>query len=254
MSQTCPSRYQLAAFDAGDARTPALASHVGSCARCGGVLAELAESRRDLLGEDPTFASTQAARRILAAADERRAARRSRWLPRWVGLAVLPAAAALVLVLSTRQMVTPPDSSNRTKGALVMEVFCKRGDSVFAVNEGADFFPGDRLRFAYTKDQPGFLTVFSVDDTGQISPYYRDAVLGSVQVGAGAKVMLPESVELDSHRGWERIFALWSPRPVDDDAIRRAVSGALASADGDVRRAGRLDIEAEQVSYLLRRP
>jgi len=58
----------------------------------------------------------------------------------------------------------------RAKGALLVEAFCKRGDSVFPVKDGDDFVAGDRLRFAYTKDQAGVLLVFGVDDAGRLSP------------------------------------------------------------------------------------
>jgi hypothetical protein len=66
--------------------------------------------------------------------------------------------------------------------------------------------------------------------------------------------MLPESVELDDHHGWERIFAIWTPAPLGEDAIRSAVAAALAGVQGDIRQTSRLPLEAEQVSFLLRRP
>jgi hypothetical protein len=66
--------------------------------------------------------------------------------------------------------------------------------------------------------------------------------------------MLPESVELDDHHGWERVFALWTPAALADDMVRTAVAEALAAGKGDIRQAASLPVEAEQVSFLLRRP
>jgi hypothetical protein len=87
-----------------------------------------------------------------------------------------------------------------------------------------------------------------------VFPYYRDDVLAGVSAPAGSEVMLPESVELDDHHGWERVFALWTPAAMGEHVIRTAVAEALAAGNGDIRQAARLPVEAEQVSFLLRRP
>lgn len=141
------------------------------------------------------------------------------------------------------------------KGSFIVEAFCKRGEEVFVVADGAEFLQGDRLRFAYTKDKPGSVLIFGVDDDGTIFPYYEDARLQGMDAQAGSKVMLPGSVELDSHHGWERIFALWSSTTVDEEKVRAAVTAGLHTAEGDIRRLRTLDLEGvEQVSFLLRRP
>jgi hypothetical protein len=98
------------------------------------------------------------------------------------------------------------------------------------------------------------LLVFGVDDAGRLFPYYRDDALAGVIAPPGSEVMLPESVELDDHHGWERVFAVWTPDTLGQDAIRTAVAQALAAVEGDIRQAARLPVQAEQVSFLLRRP
>ncbi len=141
------------------------------------------------------------------------------------------------------------------KGSFIVEAYCKRGEEVFSVADGADFLEGDRLRFAYTKDKPGTVLIFGVDDDGTVFPYYEDARLQAIEAQAGAKVMLPGSIELDSHQGWERIFALWFPTALDEEVVRGAVVAGLRTAEGDIRRLRTLDLEGvEQVSFLLRRP
>jgi hypothetical protein len=144
----------------------------------------------------------------------------------------------------------------RAKGGLAFEVYAKRGDRVFRVEDGADLLAGDRLRFAYTKPAAGHLMVFGVDDRGELFPYYEDGKLVSIAVAAGAQVMLPGSVELDAHKGWERVFAVWSEAAPDATAVRAAVREALAGAGGDLRKVTRLGLgpEIEQASVLLRRP
>jgi hypothetical protein len=96
--------------------------------------------------------------------------------------------------------------------------------------------------------------IFSVDDRGEVFPYYEEGALKSLQVGAGAQVLLPGSVELDGHSGAERFYALWSERPIDASSVRAAVSAAMVG--GGLAQSGRLGVGAdvEQVSYLVRRP
>jgi hypothetical protein len=122
------------------------------------------------------------------------------------------------------------------------------------VSDGQDFLEGDRLRFAYTSDRAGYLQVFGVDDQGKIFPYYPETTLEGFHVEAGAKIFLPDSVQLDDHQGWERIYALWSETQLADNVVRRAVVTGLAAVENDIRRVTALDLPVEQVSLLLRRP
>lgn len=245
----CPSRLELSRWEAQpeNERPAELGGHVGACDRCAAVVADIGSARAFLLGADPALSSLRAARAILATAQERRP--RRRWL-RWLApIALVPATAALLI------LARPALHGGATKGRLIVETYCKRGETVFPATDGADFLPGDRLRFAYSQDRAGFLLILGVDDQGQVFPYYdREDALVSGQASPGAKVFLPGSVELDEHHGWERVFVLWSESPLSDAAVRAAVTQALAMAHGDVRRATALDLPVEQVSLLLRRP
>jgi hypothetical protein len=260
----CVSHLELLRWEARPEaeRSPDASDHLRTCARCAAALAELELARQELLGVDPHAQSLVAARAILARVAERR---RKAWWRFVVPLALTPVAAAAMLLLLVTRGAPAPDTTVsgaarhvagtvRAKGTLVVEAFCKRGESVFPVKDGDDFVAGDRLRFAYTKDQAGVLLVFGVDDAGRLFPYYRDDALAGVVAPPGSEVMLPESVELDGHHGWERVFALWTPDTLGQDVIRRAVADALAAVEGDIRQAARLPVQAEQVSFLLRRP
>jgi hypothetical protein len=227
---------------------------VGACGRCSAIVAEIDEARSLLLGDNPADRSVRAARAILDIVNQRRT--RRTWLRFLAPVLLVPAAAAVLLFV--KPTLNPLGHGNRLgstiKGRLIVETYCKRGESVFPAVDGGDFVAGDRLRFAYTQDRPGFLLVFGVDDQGRIFPYYQEQRLTGVAVAAGARVFLPGSVELDSHSGWERIFAVWSEEPLADDSVRSAVATVLSAAGGDIRHATVLDLPVEQVSLLLRRP
>jgi len=250
MSEACPSRFEIARVEA--AGGAGHEAHLAGCARCRLVRAEIGDARRELFGDDAAAAARAAARSLVAAAAARRRGARNRpWAIVALGAAFPAALAAMALAL----WVAPARRSPvRAKGDLGVEVYCKRGAEVFPAQDGGDFLAGDRLRFAYTIGEAGYLVVFSVDDAGAVFPYYPARDLGGVPVAAGEKVLLPGSIELDAHRGWERAYVLWSRAPFDERALRAKVGDSLRTAGGDVRRATRLSVDWPQASYLLRRP
>jgi hypothetical protein len=242
----CPSRLELSRWEAHpEPERPAeLVSHVCTCSRCSAVLDDISAARSLLLGADPADTSE--------AVQQRRS--RLRWL-RWLAPAFLVPATAALLLVARPVLRSHGDSTGiAIKGELIVETYCKRGDKVFPAMEGGDFLAGDRLRFAYSNYRPGYLLVFGVDDQGKVFPYYEERALVGVLAEAGAHVFLPGSVELDNHRGWERIFALWAETQFTDDVVRAAVGAALSATDSDVRRMTALDLPVQQVSMLLRRP
>jgi hypothetical protein len=245
----CPSRLELSRWEAEPepVRPVDFVSHVEGCARCSAILGDIESARSLLLGTDPAETSARAARVILAAVQERRS--RRRWLRFLAPALLVPAAAALLLLVRPRI-----EALDQVKGELVVETYVKRGAKVRLAVDGQDFLEGDRLRFAYTSGHAGYLLVFGVEDQGKIFPYYHDAALEGMYVEAGARILLPGSVELDNHRGWERIYAIFSDRQLPDDVVRRAVEAGLAAAGNDIRRLTALDLPVGQVSLLLRRP
>jgi hypothetical protein len=252
----CPSRLEISRWEASPEteRPVELADHVAACPRCSALMAEIGEARSLLLGSDPAEASTRAARAILECVRERRHSRR--WWRLLVPALLVPAVAALLVIgkPALLGLNATGHSAQAIKGELLVEIFCKRGDAIFPAMDGGDYLEGDRLRFAYSKERPGYLLVFGVDDSGTVFPYYDEHALVGVHAEAGGRVLLPDSVELDGHKGWERIFVLWSETQFADDAMRSAVSRTLSGVDNDVRRMTTLDLPVAQVSMLLRRP
>ena len=254
----CPSRLEISRWEPfPETERPAeLAKHVAACPRCAAMMAEISEARSLLLGGDPAEASARAARAILECVRERRSRSLGRWWRLLVPALLVPAVAALLVIgkPALLGLRSTGHSTQAVKGELLVEIFCKRGDAIFPAVDGGDFLEGDRLRFAYSKERPGYLMVFGVDDNGRVFPYYDEQALVGVRVEAGGRVMLPDSVELDGHKGWERIFVLWSETQFADDAMRLAVSRTLSGVDSDVRRMTTLDLPVAQVTMLLRRP
>jgi hypothetical protein len=252
----CPSRLELSRWEAHPEpeRPTEFVVHVQGCRRCTAVLEDISSARSLLLGANPAEVSARAARNIMEVVQQRRS--RRRWLRFLAPVFLVPAVAALLLVVRPAMHSHGQGDSAETgiKGGLIVETYCKRGDKVFPAVEGGDFLAGDRLRFAYSSDKAGFLVVFGVDDQGRVFPYYEEQSLVGVRVEAGAHVFLPGAVELDNHRGWERVFALWAETQFANDVVRAAVGAALSGANSDLHRMTALDLPVQQVSMLLRRP
>ncbi|HEY0709699.1 MAG TPA: hypothetical protein VGG33_23000 [Polyangia bacterium] len=259
----CPSFLALARWEASPGGETG--DHVAGCARCTARVDELRADRTALLGSDPHESSRRAARQILASFNTRSA--RSRWAEVWrrrVGFA-LPAFAALALfvVLGQRSSLIGASLSDagqepavRAKGALWFEMYRLRAPSgvVEIARDGDEYRGGDRLRFEYSTAAPGYLFVVGVDDEGAVFPYYPDDGSAGLPVKTSTRAMLSDSIELDGHQGFERIFALWSPRPITLAAVRAATAQALTTAGGDLRRVDQLPLDVDQATRLLRRP
>ncbi|HEY0713951.1 MAG TPA: hypothetical protein VGF45_14820 [Polyangia bacterium] len=258
----CPSFLALARWEASG--TGDIADHVAGCARCTDRLADLRTDREVLLGSAPTENARRAAREILATSHAA-GTRESLWevLRRRAGI-VLPAFAAVGLLaiflqrapLPTAPAIDADRTAERAKGALLFEMYRQREPNgpVEIARDGDQYQPGDRLRFEYSTSAPGYLFVVGVDDTGAVFPYYPDDSSPGIPVKIARRAMLSDSIELDGHRGTERIFALWSPRPIPGATVQSAVAEALRAAGGELEKIERLPIDADQATRLLRRP
>jgi hypothetical protein len=262
LRQGCPSFLALARWEStgsGD-----VGEHIATCSRCSQRVAELRTDRDDLLGAAPGDSARRAARAILIAASANDT--RERFWEVWRRRAsfALPAFAALGLFAIFVQRTSLQDhpaidaarSEDRAKGTLLFEMYRQRerGGAVEVAHDGGQYRAGDRLRFEYSTAAPGYLFVVGVDDSGAVFPYYPDDGSPGIPVKTAQRAMLSDSIELDEHKGIERIFALWSPRPISRHSVQAAVAEALRTADNNLEKVERLPIDADQATRLLRRP
>jgi len=229
-------------------------AHVLSCDVCTTRRRSIETARAALLARVPAedFARATLAR---SAAEERStsagSARRAKVL-RWSVTGGALAVAAACLLWIQRPVPLAPSEGIRFKGTAALEVFVKRGQRVATVHDGEALAAGDQLGFVYTLSEPRHLLLLSIDDTGAISRYYPvDA--GSRALPAGARVQLELAVELDGHRGEERLVALFADTPLDENAARRAL-GAAFQRDGGLTTLEAIDVPAQQASVWFRKP
>jgi hypothetical protein len=241
-----PPRHRIeelvAGRDDGELRT-----HVDACAECTKRVQALEQARASFLRRrDPIqFA------RVVVARREAASRARPRLPGRWASLAL--AAAAAVCFLWVRR--DAPDAI-RLKGGRSLQAFVQRDGRPVALEDGQPLKEGDRLAFTYSLSEARHLLLLSIDDTGAITRYYPvDADHGAL--APAARAQLPLGVELDAHRGEERLVALFSREPLDEarakDALRNALRAAQAQGRG-IASMTTLAVPAEQASVWFKKP
>lgn len=236
-----PPRHQLEALLADTAHAPELRAHLAVCEHCSARVRNMEGSRAAFLRE---HSASDFARKVMAARPPRR--------PRYVWAAAvggaLTLAAAVLLMLRE-----PREAAIRYRGAAVsMQAYVQHGTGVHVLHDGEVLAGGTQLAFAYTLSEPQHLLLFGIDDAGAITRYFPDgSIAQSSALPAGAKRQLPVGIELDARRGQERLIALFSAEPLDQDTAR----GALESAWRQMRERGKgisepfeLELRAKQIS------
>ena len=237
----------LGALAADDAAR--LDAHLRACERCRAVVArERAEHLRfvrDVLprGPRPPDARTGPPDQM----GELGRRRRRRWL---VATPLLAAAAALLVYLDARR----PDAADLVaKGGPALVAYARHAGEVHVVRDGETLHPGDQLRFAVVPDHR-FLLIASIDGAGQVSVYFPFNGSESGAISTHVRTELPGAVTLDETLGPERVFALFSARPISSSIVAAALRdiGASPGSADAIRRARHLPVAADrQVSVLL---
>ncbi len=187
------------------------------------------------------------ARQVAARRSEKRQARR------WFGPAALFVAAAAALLLVWLRS----EPAIRYKGGHSFQVFVQQHGAPELLADGQALAAGDQLAFAYSLSEPRYLLLLSIDDTGEITKYYPVDAASESPLRPAARAPLSVGVELDAHRGEERLVALFSREPLDEarvrDALRAALQEARAHGPG-IANMGALALHAEQTSVWFRKP
>jgi hypothetical protein len=219
VSNLALDQYLIGELPAGERET--LSTHLAGCRTCADVYAALA-TEQARFAERPlaTLAADALAR------TQRPSAGMARWLRRLAipSLALCTGAAALVL------MARPTDGI-RTKGSFSLSAYVLHPERSVTggAHLGEALHPGDRLQFRYNGLKGGYLTVVSVDDSGEVSVYYP-AGGAAAPVEPGRDVALPSAVELDGTLGREVVLAVRCDQPVAVADVVRAARQAAEAA------------------------
>jgi hypothetical protein len=133
-----------------------------------------------------------------------------------LGAAVLVAARHPGLPEAPTPAAPPAAGPHGIKGVPGLRLIARRGEAVFEVTPGGTLQTGDALRFVLEPVGRPYLLIASLDGQGKASIYHPFGGSSSARVAPDQLVEAPAgSVVLDSARGPERVFALWSSQPLD---------------------------------------
>jgi hypothetical protein len=158
----------------------------------------------------------------------------------WVLMACAAAASAVLvmLVLWWPGEPRPPEEGIRTKGAVRLLVFRKKGEAFEPTASGERFSPGDVVKFGVSVPAEGHLMVLGVEADGEryvAFPADGSELSRPVQATTGPGEALPGAVELDDSMGEERLHLVFCKGPFDARQVGRAADGGLLVPGGCLR-------------------
>jgi hypothetical protein len=161
------------------------------------------------------------------------------WIFRPGGLAALGAAALVAIAVTL--FMRPPEPTEVFRGSIDIELHLVR-DGV-AQQQGAlvRARAGDRLQFLITTPADGSLSIFDLQDDGELTEWMAPREVRGLQP-------VDFAVMLDDYAGSERVYIIFSDDPVGRSDVERAlqstydrpladldaVPGLLAGSDGRV--------------------
>jgi hypothetical protein len=177
-----------------------------------------------------------------------------RWKAWIVPLALAPAlAVALVLAVPGRLGLPVPSGHDAygIKGAATLRVFALRDGAVSQVSSGEALAAGDQLRFQIEPAGARYVLIVSVDAQGTVGVYLPFEGTESAVVDGGGTFLSPDSVILDATPGPERVFALFSAKPIRVDTVAPLLETLGRAGPVAIREPRLLPLATEgQVSFL----
>ncbi|MCK6546453.1 DUF4384 domain-containing protein [Myxococcota bacterium] len=231
--------------------TAELTAHLAECAACSAEVTALRAERAEFNRALPprVFAA-----KLFERADAERTPPLTARLLAWLRPAVAVCAIGLGALTISRALTPAEDPAILLKGDtdVRLTVLVSRGGAAarpLAPSEALR--AGDLLRFAVDAPKRGHVVVANLDARGRFSLYAPARPGETLVVEAGANQVLPGSIELDDFVGAERIFVLFSERPIDPAAVERALVDAYAGAKGDLAALPRPRLDAHVASVSI---
>ena len=227
-------------------------AHAGRCARC-------TTRRSEHQAAVAHFRAAVLARTLPLIASRRRPLRARLW-----GVAIALPALAVALLVLTRQFDGWRVEGRRAavigvKGDDLMQVFALHhseapgggAPSVVRVGNGQRLAPGDALRFVLYPSGLPYALIASVDGAGQVSVYFPFHGEESAAVDGALVVPIAGSIVLDRAPGPERLFAIFSERPIAARLVRQLLAGPAAGGASAIRAARQLALPGTRQASLL---
>lgn len=236
-SKQHPGELTLRRHLAAEPLDEALTSHLRTCADCERKLSTLRDEARAFQAEIPFerfAAGVEKAARVQGRPPARRGAL----------VAVLVAAAAgLVAVVGLRWAEDP--QPNRIKGGATVDFVIAGPGGQRPARELERLVAGERLRIGVRGHKN--VLALSIDDAGEISPLYEQALPSEAQA------WLPDSLEFTG-TGREHVVVLLTDAPLVSGEVQRQLLDHFKAASGDLTNLEPLTVPGLQVHRTFLKP
>ncbi|MBW2735308.1 MAG: DUF4384 domain-containing protein [Deltaproteobacteria bacterium] len=216
-----PPRFSLLLWQAGDLlpdEAREVEEHITACEHCRALLAEVREDVDTFEAGLPQHLA-RLKNRLAVEPRRREIGQRGRRWQRWaMPLLMVAVAASLMLILMPGVLDGPPTEGPqptiRYKGSFTLQAVVKRGKEQFFAKEDIRLHPGDALAMIINTADAGYVTLFSYDSRGTLTPLVPPSEAQKDptphRLSAPGRHLMPGSAELDEVLGKERVVAIFS--------------------------------------------
>jgi hypothetical protein len=179
---------------------------------------------------------------------------RTAWRARlsWLVLALLVPALAFAV---WRWRGATDELEIRAKGDFDLLVYVRRGQHVSLLDRfNRVVHPGEEIRFVLTgvPEEHSYVLVASVDGAGVATVYFPYGGTGAAPLPGPGRWEVPGSIVLDETLGPERVFAVFSKRPLTAADVEPALTRLGRAGKNAIRDAQKLDVPGTtQRSFLM---
>jgi hypothetical protein len=150
-----------------------------------------------------------------------------------VALSVLLLCVGVAWYLGSK--TTPGESRLQIKGSPdQLAVVFQRGANRFLAQPMDRLVPGDQLAFFYSAGRRGYLTVFTLDENGGVTPLVpgKGREQKSIEIEAGQEVPLADGGIVEWGQGCEWIVGVFSDRALDVEQVKQALQSTAETSAG----------------------
>jgi hypothetical protein len=172
----------------------------------------------------------------------------------WLLVAALSGAGA-VLLFQRVEFGARPEVEHQVKGSADLLVYARSAERITLLdrfNRGVQ--PGTEVRFILTgvPEEHTHVMIVSVDARGTAAVYYPYEGKSSAALPGPGRWEIPGSIVLDDTLGPERVFALFSKKPLDAAEVQKELVRAAKPGANAIRDLTQLNLpDTTQRSFLM---
>ncbi len=201
-----------------------LEKHIEECSECRAKLNALKEEQANFLEQLPFNPELYQIDEKKNQIEEKKSEPKVVSFPK-----MITSIAALFIMAVTLLYLRPSQESEMftMKSGTEMRIVVEERSGAIVERERDIYYPNEQIQICYTVPQRSFLLLVSLDSSATLSRYFPTYGDRAMEVSAGVKQPLPNSIRLDSYIGEEKLVMVLSPDPFDVDMVETEIRNAF---------------------------